>query len=128
MLIDQAGSVEPWFLAIAVASSMIGTSLGKLLLESCDLAYLIAAFRIHGGVRHPFLCALEQRQCGVVIARLELTRAQTSVCLPNLLRCIVTNEFIVRPEFFLKVAVRRERIGHFICSRKRDYAGLQLVN
>jgi uncharacterized protein len=32
-LIDQAGSVEPWFLAIAVASSMIGTSLGKLLLE-----------------------------------------------------------------------------------------------
>jgi uncharacterized protein len=33
MLIDQAGSVEPWFLAIAVASSMIGTSLGKLLLE-----------------------------------------------------------------------------------------------
>jgi uncharacterized membrane protein YfcA len=33
MLIDQAGTVEPWFLAIAVASSMIGTSLGKLLLE-----------------------------------------------------------------------------------------------
>src|SRR5262245_40493962 len=32
-LIDQAGSVETWFLAIAVASSMIGTSLGKLLLE-----------------------------------------------------------------------------------------------
>ncbi|WP_421996933.1 TSUP family transporter [Reyranella sp.] len=32
-LIDQAGSVEPWFLAIAVASSMLGTSLGKLLLE-----------------------------------------------------------------------------------------------
>ena len=32
-LIDQAGTVEPWFLAIAVASSMIGTSLGKLLLE-----------------------------------------------------------------------------------------------
>src|SRR5437764_525002 len=32
-LIDQAGSVEPWFLAIAIASSMIGTSLGKLLLE-----------------------------------------------------------------------------------------------
>jgi uncharacterized protein len=32
-LIEQAGSVEPWFLAIAVASSMIGTSLGKLLLE-----------------------------------------------------------------------------------------------
>ena len=27
------GSVEPWLLAIAVASSMIGTSLGKLLLE-----------------------------------------------------------------------------------------------
>jgi uncharacterized membrane protein YfcA len=33
VLIDQGGSVEPWFLAIAVASSMIGTSLGKLLLE-----------------------------------------------------------------------------------------------
>ena len=32
-LIEQAGSVEPWFLLIAVASSMIGTSLGKLLLE-----------------------------------------------------------------------------------------------
>jgi uncharacterized protein len=32
-LVDQAGSVETWFLAIAVASSMIGTSLGKLLLE-----------------------------------------------------------------------------------------------
>jgi uncharacterized protein len=32
-LIEQAGQVEPWFLGIAVASSMIGTSLGKLLLE-----------------------------------------------------------------------------------------------
>ena len=32
-LIEQAGQVEPWFLAVAVASSMIGTSLGKLLLE-----------------------------------------------------------------------------------------------
>jgi uncharacterized protein len=32
-LIENSGSVEPWFLAIAVASSMIGTSLGKLLLE-----------------------------------------------------------------------------------------------
>ncbi|MEI9901924.1 MAG: TSUP family transporter [Hyphomicrobium sp.] len=32
-LIDQAGEVEPWFLAIAVVSSMIGTSLGRLLLE-----------------------------------------------------------------------------------------------
>jgi uncharacterized membrane protein YfcA len=32
-LIEQAGHVEPWFLAAAVASSMIGTSLGKLLLE-----------------------------------------------------------------------------------------------
>jgi uncharacterized membrane protein YfcA len=32
-LIDQAGQVEPWFLAIAVASSMIGTSLGRLLLD-----------------------------------------------------------------------------------------------
>jgi uncharacterized membrane protein YfcA len=33
VLIDQAGTVEPWFLGIAVAASMIGTSLGKLLLE-----------------------------------------------------------------------------------------------
>jgi uncharacterized protein len=32
-LIEQAGQIEPWFLGIAVASSMIGTSLGKLLLE-----------------------------------------------------------------------------------------------
>jgi uncharacterized protein len=32
-LIDQVGQVEPWFLAIAVASSIIGTSLGKFLLE-----------------------------------------------------------------------------------------------
>lgn len=32
-LIEQVGQVEPWFLAVAVASSMIGTSLGKLLLE-----------------------------------------------------------------------------------------------
>jgi len=32
-LIEQAGQVEPWFLLIAVASSMVGTSLGKLLLE-----------------------------------------------------------------------------------------------
>ena len=33
LLIEQSGSVEPWFLAIAVAASMIGTSLGKLVLE-----------------------------------------------------------------------------------------------
>lgn len=32
-LVAQAGQVEPWFLLVAVASSMIGTSLGKLLLE-----------------------------------------------------------------------------------------------
>ncbi|MBN9489561.1 MAG: sulfite exporter TauE/SafE family protein [Alphaproteobacteria bacterium] len=32
-LIEQAGHVEPWFLAVAVASSMVGTSLGRLLLE-----------------------------------------------------------------------------------------------
>jgi uncharacterized membrane protein YfcA len=32
-LIAEVGQVEPWFLGIAVASSMIGTSLGKLLLE-----------------------------------------------------------------------------------------------
>ena len=28
-LIEQVGQVEPWFLALAVASSMIGTSLGS---------------------------------------------------------------------------------------------------
>jgi uncharacterized membrane protein YfcA len=33
VLIEQVGEVEPWFLVVAVASSMIGTSLGKLLLE-----------------------------------------------------------------------------------------------
>jgi uncharacterized membrane protein YfcA len=32
-LISQVGQVEPWFLAIAVASSIVGTSLGKFLLE-----------------------------------------------------------------------------------------------
>jgi uncharacterized membrane protein YfcA len=32
-LIDQAGQVEPWFLAVAVGTSIVGTSLGKLLLE-----------------------------------------------------------------------------------------------
>jgi hypothetical protein len=33
LLIEQPGSVDPWFLGIAIAASMIGTSLGKLLLE-----------------------------------------------------------------------------------------------
>jgi uncharacterized membrane protein YfcA len=32
-LIEQVGQVEPWFLAVAVTSSIVGTSLGKLLLE-----------------------------------------------------------------------------------------------
>jgi len=32
-LIAEVGQVEPWFLGVAIASSMIGTSLGKLLLE-----------------------------------------------------------------------------------------------
>lgn len=32
-LIAQAGSVEPWMLGIAIAASMIGTSLGKQILE-----------------------------------------------------------------------------------------------
>ncbi len=32
-LIQQAGDIPPWFLALAVASSMIGTSLGRFLLE-----------------------------------------------------------------------------------------------
>jgi len=33
VLIEQVGQVEPWFLVVAVASSMVGTSLGKLLLD-----------------------------------------------------------------------------------------------
>ena len=32
-LIDQVGQVEPWFLGVAIASSIVGTSLGKFLLE-----------------------------------------------------------------------------------------------
>ena len=32
-LIAEVGTVEPWFLCVAIAASMIGTSLGKLLLE-----------------------------------------------------------------------------------------------
>ena len=32
-LIDQAGQVEPWFLGVAIASSIVGTSMGKFLLE-----------------------------------------------------------------------------------------------
>ena len=32
-LIAQAGEIEPWFLALAVASSIVGSSLGRLLLE-----------------------------------------------------------------------------------------------
>lgn len=33
VLIEQVGQVESWFLLVAVAASIIGTSLGKLLLE-----------------------------------------------------------------------------------------------
>lgn len=32
-LIDQAGSVEPWMMGVAVVASMIGTSLGRFVLE-----------------------------------------------------------------------------------------------
>ena len=32
-LIQQAGTIEPWFLCLAVASSIVGSSLGRLLLE-----------------------------------------------------------------------------------------------
>ena len=32
-LIEQAGSVEPWVLVMAVGASMLGTSLGKQILE-----------------------------------------------------------------------------------------------
>ena len=32
-LIAQAGQVEPWFLLVAIAASIVGTSLGKFLLE-----------------------------------------------------------------------------------------------
>ncbi len=33
VLIDQVGQVEPWFFGVAIASSIVGTSLGKFLLE-----------------------------------------------------------------------------------------------
>ena len=32
-LIAQAGEIEPWFLGLAIASSIVGSSLGRLLLE-----------------------------------------------------------------------------------------------
>jgi uncharacterized membrane protein YfcA len=32
-LVDQVGQVEPWFLGVAIGSSIVGTSLGKFLLE-----------------------------------------------------------------------------------------------
>lgn len=33
LLIEQSGSVEPWVVGLAIAASMLGTSLGKLVLE-----------------------------------------------------------------------------------------------
>jgi uncharacterized membrane protein YfcA len=46
-VIDQGGSVEPWMLALAVVSSMIGTSLGKQILERLsDLQFLTWSNRI----------------------------------------------------------------------------------
>ncbi len=45
--IKQTGRVEPWLLAIAVASSMIGTSMGKLLLERLsDLQFRVWSNRL----------------------------------------------------------------------------------
>ena len=46
-VIDQGGSAEPWMLALAVVSSMIGTSLGKQILERLsDLQFLTWSNRI----------------------------------------------------------------------------------
>jgi uncharacterized membrane protein YfcA len=46
-LIEQAGTVEPWVLAMAVAASMIGTSLGKIILEKLsDLQFRTWAGRL----------------------------------------------------------------------------------
>ncbi len=46
-LIDQAGKVEPWLLAIAVVSSMVGTSMGKFLLERLsDLQFRVWSNRL----------------------------------------------------------------------------------
>ena len=46
-LIEQVGQVESWFLAIAVTSSIIGTSLGKLLLEKLsDVQFRIWSNRL----------------------------------------------------------------------------------
>lgn len=46
-LIDQAGTVEPWMLGMAVAASMIGTSLGKTILERLsDLQFRTWAGRL----------------------------------------------------------------------------------
>jgi len=46
-LIEQTGSVEPWMLGIAVAASMIGTSLGKQILERLsDLQFRTWAGRL----------------------------------------------------------------------------------
>lgn len=46
-LINQTGHVEPWLLAVAVASSMIGTSMGKLLLERLsDLQFRVWSNRL----------------------------------------------------------------------------------
>lgn len=44
-LIEQAGSVEPWMLAIAVGASMLGTTLGKQILDRLS----DAQFRIWAG-------------------------------------------------------------------------------
>ncbi len=46
-LIERAGTVEPWVLAMAVAASMIGTSLGKTILEKLsDLQFRTWAGRL----------------------------------------------------------------------------------
>ncbi|MBS0517200.1 MAG: TSUP family transporter [Proteobacteria bacterium] len=46
-LIQQTGEIAPWFLALAVASSMIGTSLGRLLLDRLtDLQFRVWSNRL----------------------------------------------------------------------------------
>jgi len=51
-LIEQSGSVEPWFAAIAIASSMIGTSAGKLVLEKLTDTSSAPGRTHHHGDRH----------------------------------------------------------------------------
>lgn len=50
-IVDQTATVDPWIAAVAIASSMLGTSLSKKLLEAMsDLQYRLWAGRIVTGI------------------------------------------------------------------------------